>query len=191
MEHRPLDESIIPSRLPLHKIVLPHHKEEREWGPYPLEVELPYDLALALHLYLKYSYPVVNAAKAHSFLFMRSNGHPLENEHLCMWWKAMQVSRSAPWEPFAPNSFRDIHVLDRVMHFSTALASTPSVGRDLVGDAAIMQNSLGRLWEVDYNKGGAYFNAMVKTAVDKMTLWRHVQYERLKEAEEVHAADEW
>jgi hypothetical protein len=170
---------IIPSSLPIMKMVLPHHKEENEWGPYPLEVELPYDLALTTHLYLEYAYPVLNMELSHNALFMRpERGSPMEGEHLSTLWQHIQALYPTPWTPFPPSAFRDIHVGDKVMHLAQAVAAT---GVELRGDAAVMLNTAGPVWQKSYCKGSTYFNTMVQGTVDRMTAWRHDALESMQQ----------
>jgi hypothetical protein len=171
---------IIPQDLALMKLVLPHHKMETHWGPHALEVVLPYDLALTTHLYLEYAYPLLNPDGILTHMFLRPNRHePMQAEHMSMLWQAMQELCEAPWQPFSPTAFRDIHIMDAVQHLAEATANT---GFNLHGDAAVMQNTMGPVWERSYCKDGRYFNEMVKGTVDRMTKWRIEQLTALHEA---------
>jgi len=164
---------IIPDELQLMKVVLPHHKMEEDWGRHVLEFVLPYDLALTTHMYLEYAYPLLNPDMEHTHLFLRPHMQgPMGTEHLSQLWADIQRKHAAPWEHFTPNSFRTVHVMDRVQHLAHAASQT---GTNLIGDAAAMQNTAGKTWEKSYCKQGSYFNEMVKGTLDRMTSWRHEQ----------------
>lgn len=173
---------IVPHQLSLMKLVLPHHKMEDDWGRHALEFVIPYDLALATHLYLEYAYPLLNPDMELTHLFLRPHRRgPLGTEHLAQLWADIQRRYAAPWSHFPPNQFRSIHVLDRVQHLASAAAR---VGVDLHGDAAVMQNTASSkgVWETNYCKQGQYYNEMVKGTLDRMTDWRHEQLTALHEA---------
>jgi hypothetical protein len=182
--------SMEPTHLNVFKIVLPHHKEEKEWGPYPLMLELPYDLALTTYLHLTYAYPKLNWDGDNNYMLVKPNtgGALYLAEDLTNLWKDIQIKHEAPWVAFPPNSFRDIHIMDRVLHLSQVVGN---VGQQLVGDATVMQNTVGGVWEKRYCKGGFYFITMAEGALDRMTRWRHSQYTRLLGAgpSSAHATD--
>lgn len=164
--------------VPLMRLVMPHHKMEARWGRFCLEVQLPHELALALHVYMTHAYPVLNPDRSHRCLFMRPNGRVLEAKHLSSLWQDIQATHSAPWTPFPPKAFRDIHVVDRVMDLSAAMAFT---GTHLDGDGAIMQNTPHATWQRAYCKDGAYFREMVKGTVDRMCHARLTMMLQVKE----------
>ncbi len=163
--------SLVPTNLPVLKMVLPHHKTERAWGPYALEVELPFDLAVAIHLHVTHARPQLLRGAQHNLLLVRPGfGTPMAlSSHLTLLWHDMQAKHEAPWSAFAPNSFRHVHVGDRVQHLSQVLALT---GFEADGDAAVMTNTAGVTWERHYQKRAQYLNEMAKGAVDRITAWR-------------------
>lgn len=170
--------SIMPDPVQILKVVLPHHKEEKEWGIYALQLELPFDLALTTHLYLRHAYPLLSMMNSEDNNFMlttSTGGHLALPEQLTNLWAEVQHRHQAPWSSFSPMAFRDIHIMDRVQHLSQ-LVGTPG-GQALVGDATVMQNSVGHIWEKRYHKGASYYIQMARGAVDRMTHWRHRQYE--------------
>lgn len=57
---------LIKSKLPCFRIVALHHKTERSNQNFILEMALPYDEAVALDLYFRYAYPVLNPSPHNS-----------------------------------------------------------------------------------------------------------------------------
>lgn len=165
---------------------------EDQWGPHPLRFSLPYNLALSTTMYMDHAYPQLNLEQTHNNLFLRPGlGTPMfDAQHLAAVWEAMQAQHSAPWTAFSPKAFRDIHINDKVMHLSQAVAAT---GVPVAGDAAIMQNSGGKVWERAYQKHGAYFNNMVEGAIDKMAAWRQAALDKLVKPQPLEAtsAEAW
>jgi hypothetical protein len=168
------EEGYLPDKLPMMRYSLVHHKEEDSWGPFTLKSEVPYPLAAATFLYLKFAHPILSmgATREGDFLFVKpETGEPLwRGEHLTVWWREIQTKHAAPWIHFPPNAFRDIHIEDRVRHLSQAVGMT---GVNMRGDAALMQNTAGRVWETSYHKGARYYMEMAKGAIDMMTNFKH------------------
>jgi len=164
-------KQIIPERLHVLELVIPHHKNEGEWGPWPLTFELPYEMAMVLHLYFDGPYQVVSMGGEHNYAFMNTEtGEPfLEPEQLTTKWHAMQRTYGATWESFPPTAFRDVHISDKVMHLAQAVAAT---GMDLHGDATVMQNTPNKVWERHYMKNASFYTTMVGGAIDRITNWR-------------------
>lgn len=183
--------TIIPSQLAVMEVVLPHHKEEKSWGNHSLRLLLPYDLALTTYLYMKYAWPILDPDQQCPHLFTRQpqgcagGARALQTEHLTTLWYGIQVKYAAPWPPFPPTMFRDIHIVDRVVHLSR---HTAAAGMPLAGDAFAMQNNVGKVWEGSYCKHGSYFNIMAEGVTDRMTQWRHAQLKDLHAAAAVQPA---
>jgi hypothetical protein len=182
--------------LPLMRIVLPHHKMEGKWGNAALEMALPYDLAMATHFYLQHAWPVINLRSSHNLLFMRASGMPmLEPTHLCAVWAHVQAAHGAPWQPFPPTAFRTIHVEERVHELSALIGGAgggqlqAAASTVLGGDALVMQNHVGSVWQQSYCKGGLYYNAMAQGSIDRITIWRHANVRAIHEAADDAAAE--
>jgi hypothetical protein len=173
--------TIMPQNLPLMAVSFPHHKTAKSRAAHPLTFMLPYDLALTTHLYMRYAYPLLNVDGAHDTFFVRTGvaGGPMLDEHLSMLWREIQRRYDAPWVPFPPSSFRHINVKDKVADINTAAAA---VGMDLRGDAALMANTAGPLWENSYMKRGLYLNSMTDGVIDRVTARRHAQLRAMRAA---------
>jgi hypothetical protein len=158
--------------VPRYRIVLPHHKMQDSWGEDVLHFTLPYDLARVTHLYLRHAYPVLNLGMEHNCLFVHpGTGDALRHsQDLQDLWQQTQAMHSAPWAHFPPVNFRHIHVNDQVQR----LATHPGA-HQLAGDARVMQNSVGVVWERNYSAHVGYYNHMVRGALDRITEWRHGQ----------------
>jgi hypothetical protein len=183
--------SLMPSPLQIMKVILPHHKEEREWGSFALEFELPFELAMATYLHLTQSWPMLNLVNEdNNFMLIDPyTGEPLfRPENLSTLWRDAQSRHKAPWAHFAPMAFRDIHIMDKVQHLSQVIGSSAE-GYAFMGDATIMQNTVGPVWEKHYHKGASYWIQMARGVVDKMTNWKRLQYERRRGVEDSAVED--
>jgi hypothetical protein len=81
-EYLPYEEVaslLIPSQLPIHKLVLPHHKMDKIHKMPVLTLELPYDLAITTYLYRKHALPVLLEAGGarHNKLWVTTTGKPM------------------------------------------------------------------------------------------------------------------
>lgn len=164
---------LLPTNLPVMRLCLPHHKVDK-YHTHSLVVELPYDLAMACHIYEQYAYAVLNPSGSHNYLLVNPiSGKPYVQEStLTKQWYKIQALYDATWPAFPPNNFRHIHVMDRVQGLADLMAQ--GIGADMQGDAAIMTHTVGPVLERHYMaKGKGYLNVMVEAAVDRMTTWRH------------------
>lgn len=157
------------------KVVLVHHKNEKEWGKKPITYIIPYDQAVWLEEYLQRVWPRLRLGSSHSRLFAQWNGNTMElSEHLCNEWHAVQVRNAAAWPSFPPKSLRDIHVQFKIKGLAAAVASGGGEVA-VAGDGRVMGNTAkGRTWVNNYSKG-TYWSTMAQAAVDALTLWRRNQ----------------
>lgn len=156
--------------LPQVKLVVVHHKNAARFNAHRLEVILPYDLALAVTLYMDYAWPLLAVAEETNRLFIRpGRPDPMSPEQLCLRWHEVQQKHAAPWSSFKLQASRHIHVAGAVQDLADAAAEA---GTSLDGDAAIMTNTAGIVWQRHYCKDATYFAMMAESAVDKMTAWR-------------------
>lgn len=160
-------------------VVLPHHKTE-EWGDRPIRAVVPFELALITWLYVTHAHPVLylgdDGRDRTPYLFMRWSKKqecflPLEDSHLTGEWH--RLNAACPWPAFPPVMLRHIHVEDRVQHLADMVRAGGSAA-DLRGDAVLMANTVGPVWEKHYLSGKAY-NKLVNTALDAKTKWRREQ----------------
>jgi hypothetical protein len=157
----------------VYEVIIPHHKNEKEWGGAPVRFLLPYDLAVWLHAYLLHVWPRLHLEEGSgmNFLFTRPDGRPMtKSDHLREEWMAVQAEHEAPWVAFTPKYQRHIHVTDKITELAHLAALTDV---HLEGDGIIMGNDpRGRTWANNYCGKPAYMKAMAQATLDMMTKWR-------------------
>ena len=143
------------------RMVLQHHKNERNYHYAPIQFDLPPSLNLLVARHVLVGHQVL-ALKGERLLWVDSKGKGMSQSQLTNWFNALQLKHVATFATFPPRSLRHIFVGDRGAH-----DSVPGPGAR--GAASVMGNSPAA-WRKYYD---LHITAReVQQAVGEMEHWR-------------------